>query len=216
MIETILKIGGVLVIPLILALLNNWIAKLKHDREAKAESLKLAADFESPELNKRSILYKDRLAKSLFNNDALTYGEAKFFSNYENADLWIKQYTNIRKLVRRERNDLGEIIDFKPKYKWYMILAALVGYFLLAGYGLSPFYKFNVYVAKIVGYYEKDLFLNILIGTVPYVMALVAGFLCLKYIERCADCGIFLHDIKHEAFKVPELVGPSENPPTVE
>jgi hypothetical protein len=88
--------------------------------------------------------------------------------------------------------------------------------FLLAGYGLSPFYKFNVYVAKIVGYYEKDLFLNILIGTVPYVMALVAGFLCLKYIERCADCGIFLHDIKHEAFKVPELVGPSENPPTVE
>lgn len=42
--ETLLKIGGilaVLVVPIILALLNNKLAHLKHSKESKAEALRL-------------------------------------------------------------------------------------------------------------------------------------------------------------------------------
>jgi len=70
--ETFLKIAGVLIVPILLVFLNNRLAKLKHDREIKAEFLKLAEDFENKGIDSRSTLYKDRLAKSLFNNDALT------------------------------------------------------------------------------------------------------------------------------------------------
>ena len=80
---------------------------------------------------------------------------------------------------------------------------------------LCPFYfksleswdsrKFNEYISKIIIYYEKGILLNILITTVPFGMCLVAGFLCLKYIEKCADCGIFLHNFRKDAFKVVEV-----------
>lgn len=81
--ENLLKIGGVLavlVVPIVLSFLNNKLAHLKHKQESKAESLKLAAEFEVQDLERHSVLYKDRLTKSLFNNDSLTYNEAKFFS----------------------------------------------------------------------------------------------------------------------------------------
>lgn len=96
--ETFIKIGGVLavlVVPIVLAFLNNKLAHLKHKQESKLEALKLAAEFEAEDIKKRSALYKDRLAQSLFNNDALTYNEAKFFSQYENADYWVAEYAEI-------------------------------------------------------------------------------------------------------------------------
>ena len=208
--ETFLKIAGVLIVPILLVFLNNRLAKLKHDREIKAEFLKLAEDFENKGIDSRSTLYKDRLAKSLFNNDALTYSEAKFFSSYENADLWVKEYAKIRGFLRRERDETGVITGFRPKYNWIKISLAFTGYSAFTFIGLIPFYKFNEYIAKIIIYYEKGVLLNILITTVPFGMCLVAGFLCLKYIEKCADCGIFLHDFKKDAFKVVEAEKTSE------
>lgn len=104
--ETFLKIGGilaVLVVPILLAILNNKLAHLKHKQESKVEALRLAVEFEVQDLKTRSALYKDRLAKSLFNNDSLTYNEAKFFSQYENADYWVAQYAEIRGMLTRER-----------------------------------------------------------------------------------------------------------------
>lgn len=203
--ENFLKIAGVLIVPILLVFLNNRLAKLKHDREIKAEFLKLAEDFENKDIDRRSTLYKDRLAKSLFNNDALTYSEAKFFSHYENADIWMKDYAKIRGLLTRERDETGAVTGFIPKYNWIKISLAFTGYSVFAFIGLIPFYKFNEYISKIIIYYEKGILLNILITTVPFGMCLVAGFLCLKYIEKCADCGIFLHNFRKDAFKVVEV-----------
>ena len=45
--EILLKIVGVLIVPILIVILNNRLAKLKHDREIKAEFLKLAEDLES-------------------------------------------------------------------------------------------------------------------------------------------------------------------------
>lgn len=48
--ETLVKIGGLLAIlfvPLVLAYLNNKLAHLKHSQESKAEALKQAEQFES-------------------------------------------------------------------------------------------------------------------------------------------------------------------------
>lgn len=87
---------GGLIVPILIVILNNRLAKLKHDREIKAEFLKLAEDLEGEQLEKRSTLYKDRLVKSAFNDDAITYSEVKFFLNYENADLWVRDYVKIR------------------------------------------------------------------------------------------------------------------------
>ena len=203
--ETFLKIAGVLIVPILLVFLNNRLAELKHDREIKAEFLKLAEEFENKDIDSRSILYKDRLAKSLFNNDALKYSEAKFFSKYENADIWVKDYAKIRGVLSRERDETGAITGFKPKYNWIKISLAFTGYSVFTFIGLIPFYKFNEYISKIIIYYEKGILLSILITTVPYGMSLVAGFLCLKYVEKCTDCGIFLHDFKKDAFKVVEV-----------
>ena len=64
MMETLVKIGGllaILVVPLVLAYLNNKIAHLKHSHESKAEALKQAEQFESEGVDKRSTLFKDRL-----------------------------------------------------------------------------------------------------------------------------------------------------------
>ncbi|WP_151744592.1 hypothetical protein [Acinetobacter calcoaceticus] len=79
--ENFLKILGVLVVPIIVVFLTNRLAKFQHEREIKAEFLKLAEEFENKEVGTRSILYKDRLDKFLFNHDALTYREAKFFAH---------------------------------------------------------------------------------------------------------------------------------------
>ena len=92
-------------------------------------ALKLAEDFENTVIENKSNLYKDRLAKSLFNDDLLTYNEAKYFSNYENADLWISQYSKVRGMLKRERNDAGEIIEFQKKSNWIKITFALLAYF---------------------------------------------------------------------------------------
>jgi len=205
MMETILKICGVLavlVVPIILAYLNNRLAHLKHTQESKAEALKLADDFESIVVEKRTTLYKDRLAKSLFNNEAITYNEAKYFSKYENADLWVSEYAKIRGMLNRERDETGTVIGFKTKFNWIKVSLALIGYILFAFIGLVPFYKFYKYVDWIVSYYEKGMFLSIFIIVALHVMCIVAGFLCLKFVERCADCGIFLSDFEKYAFKV--------------
>lgn len=205
MIEIFLKIAGVLIVPILLVFLNNRLAKLKHDREIKAEFLKLAEDLESKDLDKRSTLYKDRLAKSAFNDDAITYSEVKFFMKYENADSWVSQYANIRRKLKRNRDETGEIIGFEPKYNRLKVSLAIVGYVLFALIGLTPFYKFYKYIDWIVDYYEKGMFLNVFIIVALHVICLIAGFWCLKYAERCADSGIFLHDFYKDAFEVKSI-----------
>lgn len=203
--ETLLKIGGVLavlVVPIILSFLNNRLAHLKHTQESKAEALKLTDEFEAKELEKRSTLYKDRLAKSLFNNDALTYNEAKFFSQYENADYWVAQYAEIRGMLTRERDETGAITGFKRKFNWIKALLFLVGYALCAFIGLIPFVIMNKYIAWMVSAYEKGMPLMILLlVTIPTIF-LVIGYLCLRYVERYTTCSIFLHDFKKDAFKM--------------
>ena len=101
----------------------------------------MADEFESSELEKRSTLYKDRLAKSLFNNVALTYSEAKFFIKNENADLWVGKYVKVRNRLKSERDEEGTLIEFKTRAKWYMIVLSLFGYIAFAFVGLIPFYK---------------------------------------------------------------------------
>ena len=125
-------------------------------------ALKLAEDFENTVIENKSNLYKDRLAKSLFNDDLITYNEAKYFSNYENADLWISQYSKIRGMLKRKRNDAGEIIEFQKKSNWIKVAFALLAYFVFTSIGLIPFYKFYKYVDWIVVFNEKGMFLNIL------------------------------------------------------
>ena len=203
--ETFLKIGGllaVLVVPIFLAHLNNRLAHLKHSKDSKAEALKLADEFESSELEKRSNLYKDRLAKSLFNNEALTYSEAKFFTKYENADMWVGEYVKVRNRLKRERDEDGTLIEFKARAKWYTILLSLFGYIAFAFVGLIPFYKAQKYMDWIIGYYDKGMFLSVFITVALHAICLAAAFLCLKYVERCADAGIFMNDFNKHAFNV--------------
>lgn len=93
--ETLIKIGGllaVLVVPIFLAHLNNRLAHLKHSKDSKAEALKLADEFESSELEKRSTLYKDRLAKSLFGYIAFAFvGLIPFYKAQKYMD-WILSF----------------------------------------------------------------------------------------------------------------------------
>ncbi|AUX86930.1 hypothetical protein C3F34_13400 [Acinetobacter sp. ACNIH2] len=204
--ETLLKIGGVLavlVVPIVLAFLNNRLAHLKHTQESKAEALKQAEQFETKGLDKRSTLYKDRLAKSAFNDDAITYSEVKFFLNYENADLWISEYVKIRGMLTRKRDDTGEVTGFKPKYNWIKGLSAFAGYGVFAFVGLIPFVIMNKYIAIMVSSYEKGIPLWIALMVAIPIMALAIAYLCLKYVERCADCGNFLSNFKKYAYEVP-------------
>lgn len=202
--ETIVKISGVLailVVPFMLAFLNNRLAHLKHSQESKVGALKLAEDFENIETENKSNLYKDRFAKSLFNDDLLTYQEAKFFSNYENADLWVSEYIKIRGMLKRERNDVGEITKFNKKSNWKKITIALIGYAVFAFIALIPFYKFYQYANWVVSFYERGMFLNIFMIVALHSICLMIGFLCLKYVQKSADCGIFLYDFKKHAHK---------------
>lgn len=203
--ENLLKIGGViavLVVPIILAFLNNRLAHLKHTQESKAEALKLAEEFEASELEKRSTLYKDRLAKSLFNNDDLTYSEAKFFSNYENADLWVREYVKIRRMLKRERDDNGYVTGFKRKSHWIYALLSFIGYCLCVSIGLIPFVIINKYFKFMMDFYEQGMPLMIVVLIAVPVMFIVIGYLCLRYTERYVNCGAFLHDFYAVAFKV--------------
>ncbi|WP_180115678.1 hypothetical protein [Acinetobacter sp. YH12140] len=206
--EILLKIGGVLavlVVPIILAFLNNRLAHLKHSKESKAEALKLADEFESSGLEKRSTLYKDRLAKSLFNNEALTYSEAKFFTKYENADLWVGEYVKVRNRLKRERDADGSLKEFKTRAKWYTIVLALFGYIAFAFVGLIPFYKAQKYMDWIISYYDKGMLLSIFVIVGLHAICLAAAILCLKYVERCADAGIFMNDFYKYAFRVENI-----------
>lgn len=200
--EILLKIVGVLIVPILIVILNNRLAKLKHDREIKAEFLKLAEDLESEQLEKRSTLYKDRLAKSAFNDDAITYSEVKFFLNYENADLWIRDYVKIRGMLKRERDDVGEVTGFKRKSHWIKFVFALVLYAVCAFTGLIPFVIMNKYIAWMVSSYEKGMPLMIGLQLAIPIILLVIAYLCLRYSEKYASCGIFLHDFNKFAFKV--------------
>ncbi len=212
--ETLLKIGGVLavlVVPIVLAFLNNKLAHLKHTQESKAEALKLADEFEAKELEKRSSLYKDRLAKSLFNNDALTYSEAKFFSNYENADLWVREYVKIRGMLKRERDDTGAVIGFKRKSHWIKFLFASAGYAIFAFIGLIPFVILNKYIAWMISSYENGMPLMIMLMVVIPIILLVIAYLCLMYVEKYASCGFFLHDFYEDAFKMQSIEEENES-----
>jgi hypothetical protein len=203
--ENLLKIGGllaVLVVPIILAFLNNRLAHLKHSKESKVEALKLADEFESSELEKRSILYKDRLAKSLFNNDDLTYSEAKFFIKYENADIWVREYVKVRENLKRERNQDGEVTGFKRKSHWIKFGLALVGYGICAFIGLIPFVIMNKYIALMVSAYEKGMPLMIALQLAIPIILLFIAYLCLRLCEKHVSCGIFLHDFYKVAFKI--------------
>ncbi|PKF33444.1 hypothetical protein [Acinetobacter proteolyticus] len=201
--ETLLKITGViaaLVIPIVLCILNNRIAKIKHSREHQAELLKLAADFENGIENK-SILYRDRMAKHLFNNEYLTYEEAKFFSVYENADVWVQEYAKVRGLLKRERNENGGIIKFKPKYNAIKIILAFIGYFIFCCISLVPFIIIHKYISLIEYYSEKGVLLISIGFIVIPMLCFYLAYFCLNYAQKCAECGIFLHDFENEAFK---------------
>lgn len=203
--ETLVKIGGllaILVVPLVLAYFNNKLAHLKHSQESKAEALKQAEQFESEGVDMRSTLYKDRLAKSAFNDDAITYSEVKFFLNYENADFWIKEYVKIRGMLKRERDDEGAVIGFKRKSHWSAAIFFFLGYFASAFIGLIPFVIMNKYIAIMVSSYEKGMPLLIVLMIVVPIVFLVIGYYCLIYVERYASCGNFLHDFYKDAFKV--------------
>ena len=199
--ENLLKIVGVLIVPILIVILNNRLAKLKHDREIKAEFLKLAEDLESEQLEKRSTLYKDRLAKSAFNDDAITYSEVKFFLNYENADLWVREYVKIRGMLKRERNDLGEVTGFKRKSHWITFVFAFIGYVVSAFMGFVPFVIMNKYIAWMVSSYEKGMPLMIGLLVAMPIILLVIAYLSLRYTEKYANCGIFLHDFNKIAYK---------------
>ncbi|ENV48130.1 hypothetical protein P255_01009 [Acinetobacter brisouii CIP 110357] len=221
MLEILLKIIGAiaaLFLPIILAYLNNKLAHLKNGRESRAELLKLAEDldFDSKDLNKKTILYKDRLAKSLFNNDYLTYEEARFFSQYENADFWVKEYAEIRGLLKRERDTLGAITEITPKYTKKRVWLCIVGYFIFAFIGIIPFVMMNKYISWIVSYYERGMLVSIFLLVMWPIIFLSIGYLFLRYSERCATCRIFLHDFKKDAFKSPILIEPPENPQVTE
>ncbi|WP_343579138.1 hypothetical protein [Acinetobacter sp.] len=201
--ETLLKITGViaaLVIPIVLCILNNRIAKFKHSREHQAELLKLAADFENG-IESKPILYRDRMAKHLFNNEYLTYEEAKFFSVYENADLWVQQYSKVRGLLNRERDENGGILKFKPKYNALKIILALAGYGVFCFIGLIPFTIIHKYLSWITYYYEKGILLNSIGFIAVPIVSLFFAWFFLLYVQKSADCGIFLHDFENEAFK---------------
>jgi len=203
--ENLLKIGGVLavlVVLIVLVFLNNKLAHLKHKQESKAESLKLAAEFEVQDLERHSVLYKDRLIKSLFNNDSLTYNEAKFFFNYENADFWISEYINIRGMLKRERDKTGAVTSFKRKSHWIYVIFNFIGYCTCASIGLIPFLIMNKYIAWMFGAYEKGALLIVFLMIVLPFIFLVVGYLCLRYVERYVSCGVFLHDFYKDAFKV--------------
>ncbi|MFW1939549.1 hypothetical protein [Acinetobacter junii] len=205
--ETLLKITGViaaLVIPIVLCILNNKIAKIKHSREYQAELLKLSADFES-DIESKSILYRDRMAKHLFNNEYLTYEEAKFFSVYENADLWVREYSKVRGLLKRERGENGEILNLKPKYNALKIILALVGYAVFCFIGLIPFTMIHKYLSLITHYYEKGILLNSIGFIAVPIFSLVLACFFLLYVQKSSDCWIFLHDFENEAFKQVEL-----------
>ena len=199
--ETALKIIGVLIVPILIVILNNRLAKLKHDREIKAEFLKLAEDLENDELEKRSTLYKDRLAKSAFNDDAITYNEVKFFLNYENTDLWVRDYVKTRGMLKRERDDAGEITGFKRKSHWIKFVFALLIYGVCAFTGLIPFVIMNKYIAWMVSSYEKGMPLMIGLQVAIPVIFLVIAYLSLRYTEKYANCDIFLHDFNKVAYK---------------
>lgn len=203
--EILLKIGGllaVLIVPIILAFLNNRLAHLKHSKESKVEALKLADEFESSELEKRSTLYKDRLAKSLFNNDDLTYNEAKFFSKYENADIWVREYVKVREYLKRERNQDGEVTGFKRKSHWSKFVFALVLYAVCAFIGLIPFVIMNKYIALMVSAYEKGMPLMIALQFAIPVIFLFIAYLCLRTCEKHVSCSVFLNDFYKVAFKI--------------
>lgn len=203
--ETLLKIGGVLavlVVPIILSFLNNRLAHLKHTQESKTEALKLANDFEEIGLEDRSALYKDRLAKSLFNNDVITYHEAKFFSKYENADYWVKEYIKIRGMLKLDRDDDGTVTGIKRKSHWIYFIFNFIGYCACVSIGLIPFVIMNKYIQIMTEFYGKGMPLVIFLLIAIPALFLVVGYLCLRYTEKYASCGIFLHDFHEVAFKI--------------
>ncbi|ENU29516.1 hypothetical protein F991_02563 [Acinetobacter sp. CIP-A165] len=203
--ETLLKIGGVLavlVVPILLSILNNRLAHLKHTKESKAEALKLADEFEAEGLENRSTLYKDRLAKSLFNNDALTYSEAKFFVDYEDADFWVKEFVKSRGMLKLERDDDGTVIGLKRKSHWIYFIFNFIGYCACVSIGLIPFVIMNKYFQIMVDFYGKGMPLVIVLMIAIPALFLVVGYLCLRYTEKYASCGIFLHDFYTVAFKI--------------
>jgi hypothetical protein len=212
--ETLLKITGViaaLVIPIVLCILNNRIAKIKHSREHRAELLKLAADFESG-LEGRSILYKDRMSKALFDSDNFTFMEAKYFSKYENADRWVEDYTEIRRLLQRIRDEEGNIISFTPKTKIKTLFFFVLGYFLTGMIGLIPLLKFNIYVRYIVDFYEQGSILAIFFMVAIPLILLMIAWLCLKYLILWGDCRFFLRSFRKEAVMLPQVsVNPNQS-----
>ncbi|MFV5659346.1 hypothetical protein VXR58_03840 [Acinetobacter pittii] len=199
--ENFLKILGVLIVPIMVVFLNNRLARLKHEREIKAEFLKLAEEFEHEEVERRSILYKDRLAKSLFNHDTLTYREAKFFAQYENADLWIKEFIKVRGRLKRIGDKEENISGFTIKHTKSKIFYSVLGYIFFTFIGLIPFVKFNIYMQQISSYFQEGIYLNLFLKISIFLICLVCGFLCLKYIEKSADSWLFLHTFNKEAFK---------------
>ncbi|MEW7121751.1 hypothetical protein IC789_11975 [Acinetobacter seifertii] len=200
--ENFLKILGVLIVPIIVVFLNNRLAKLKHEREIKAEFLKLAEEFENKEVERRSLLYKDRLAKSLFNHDALTYREAKFFAQYENADLWIKEFIKVRGRIKRIGDEEENISGLTTKHTKSKIFFSVLGYIFFTFIGLIPFVKFNTYRQQIISYFQEGMYLNVFLMISIFLICLVCGFLCLKYIEKSADSWFFLYTFKRDAFKL--------------
>ncbi|AMW80490.1 hypothetical protein AMD27_16360 (plasmid) [Acinetobacter sp. TGL-Y2] len=206
--DLFLKIGGILsilVIPILLAFLNNKLPHLKHKQESKVESLRLSLEFEAQDLKIRSDLYKDRLAKSLFNNDALTYNEAKFFSQYENADCWVAQYAGIRNMLTRERDETGAITGFKPKSNLFKAFLFFVGYISLSSIGVIPLVIMNEYIAWMLSVYEKGILLIIPLQAFMPIISLLLGYLCLKNFDKYVDCRAFLRCFKRDAYKIPKI-----------
>lgn len=142
------------------------------------------------------------MAKSLFNNDDLTYAEAKFFSNYENADIWVREYVKVRGMLKRERDYVGEVTGFKRKSHWIKFVFAFIGYVVCAFMGFVPFVIMNKYIAWMVSSYERGMPLMIGLQVAIPVILLVIAYLCLRYVEKYASCGIFLHDFYTVAFKM--------------
>lgn len=203
--ETFIKIMGVIVallVPLALAYINNKLAHLKYSHESKNEFLKLAKDFEEKEIENQSILYKDRFAKSLFNIDTLTYEEAKFFCQYENADLWVKEYAKIRTLIKRERDEVGRITRLIVKHHWSRPVLGFLGYVLFASIGFIPFVMMNKFIGLVVDAYNKGIPLIIFIIILIPLASLYLGYFCLRYVEKYGESKNFILDFYKYAFRV--------------
>ncbi|ENV03485.1 hypothetical protein [Acinetobacter sp. NIPH 817] len=204
-IKTLISGVSTILIPILIWRLNrnsteNSKLKLHSDIDLDIEAAK---DFEKLKNDSSlSRLTKDRFSKKLFNNSAINFDEASYFTQYRDADKLVNIYVLYKDRIKLIYDSNNLVSSLEPKAPKKQRIYFFLSYILFVSLAVTPYIFFGEYKAYILNYYHAQNYtvtMELILGP---LLCFIVGIMCLNEGGKQSSVIRFIDNLKKEETKV--------------